>query len=108
MPNDADNKIRRLLQEFEHRIRVINKETIGEIAGEIGEEEFFEMGKTIAYTRARYLREVIKLAKSDNESINAGVNEALVETRKNYEEAMAGFAALKLALERGYFELKEN
>ena len=108
MPNDAENKIRRMLQEFEHNVRDVNKQTISEIAGEIGAQEFAELGRTIAYTRARYLREVLKLAHSDNDSVNSGVNEALVECRKNYEEAMAGFAALKLALERGYFELKDE
>ena len=108
MSTDDQNKIRRMLQEFEHKVIDINKQTIHEVAGEIGAEEFAAVGTTIACARANYLKEVIKLAKSDNDSLNAGLNEALLEARKNYEEAMAGFAALKHALERGYFNLKED
>ncbi len=108
MPNDEQNKVRRMLQEFEHKVIGINKDTIRELVGEIGADDFTAVGKTIAHTRANYLNEVIKLSKRDNDSINEGINESLVEARKNYEEAMAGFAALKLALERGYFVLKED
>lgn len=108
MANNDQDKIRRMLQEFEHKVIDINKQTIQQVVGEIGAEEFAELGKTIAVTRANYLKEVISLAKSDNASVNAGVNQSLLETRKNYEEAMAGFAALKHALERGYFSLKEG
>lgn len=108
MPNDEQNKIRRMLQEFEHKVIGINKETIREIAGEIGADDFTAVGRTIAQARANYLKEVIKLSKADNDSVNAGINESLVEARKNYDEAMAGFAALKLALERGYFVLKDS
>ncbi len=102
-PNDMD--IRRLFQEIEHNIKVVNREEISEITGEVSKEAFNNVARTTARLRARYLEKVIKL--ESTEDFTPGDISALRGTRLMYEEAQKGFAALQHALHRGYFTLAE-
>jgi hypothetical protein len=101
--NDLD--IRRLFQEIEHNIKVMNREKISEITGNVSKEDFNDVARTAARLRARYLEKVIQL--ESTEDISSSDISTLRETRLMYEEVHKGFAALQHALHRGYFSLAE-
>ena len=101
--SDVDElAIRKILQEFEHNIVGVNRQNIGDIAGNIGRNDILKLGEVISVRRAKYLKAVMDMAghKEDKFSIEMAKN--LKSNRLHYEEAMQGFAALWHALERGY------
>lgn len=100
-----DVEIRRLFQELEHRIKVINSEKISEIAGNVSKESFVNVARTVARLRAKYLARVIELQSSDD--ISGKEISTLRGLRTMYEEAAEGFSAMQHALNRGYFTLSE-
>jgi hypothetical protein len=100
-----DLDIRRLFQEIEHSIKLVNREKISEITGEVSREAFANVASTTARLRARYLAKVIELESS--EDIKSTDISTLRGSRLMYEEAMEGFSALRHALGRGYFTLSD-
>jgi len=103
----SDNaEIRRLFQELEHIIRVINSEKISEIVGEVSKESFVNVSTTVARLRAKYLLKVIELQSTDD--ISGKDISVLRGLRTMYEEATEGFAAMQHALNRGYLTLSDE
>lgn len=105
MSDEAEIKVRRLMQQLEHRFIEINKRNIGDIAGEIREKDFMKLAEVISVCRANYLKEVLQMANSEDGTLSARLSEQVHKQRLLYEEAMQGFDALRHALERGYFSL---
>ncbi len=102
-PNDME--VRRLFQQIEHNIKLMNREKISEITGAVPKEAFNNVAMTVARLRARYLQKVVQLESTDD--ITPSDISTLRGTRLMYEEAHAGFAALQHALRRGYFTLTD-
>jgi len=100
-----DLEIRRMFQEIEHNIKLMNREKISEITGGVSKEEFNHVAMTAARLRARYLQKVIQLESTDD--IAPSDISILRGTRLMYEEVHEGFSALQHALHRGYFTLKD-
>ncbi|MFT5504031.1 MAG: hypothetical protein ACI8XC_001746 [Gammaproteobacteria bacterium] len=108
MSEESNAQIRRLLQEFEHKVVDINKRKIREIAGEINEDDFLKMAELIAVCRARYLKAVLQISSTGEEFLDDHINDSLQQHRRSYLEAMQGFNALRHALERGYVVLNTD
>ena len=105
MSEDVDLKVRRLLQQFEHQVAEINKRNIGEIAGEIREQDILKLAEAVSIRRAKYLKEVLQMADTDEASLSSHLSEKVVKQRVLYHESLRGFNALRHALERGYCTL---
>lgn len=101
-------ELQRLMQRFEHEIVQVNRENIGKITGEISKKDIVKMGEAISICRANYLKSVIEMANTDDGNLAARLTDDVRQKRQLYEETMAGFAALRHALERGYVEVHEN
>ncbi len=101
-----DLNIRRMFKEIEHSIKIINREKISEITGDVSRQAFINVANTTARLRARYLAKVIELESTDD--FKATDISTLRGTRLMYEEALEGFSALQHALARGYFSLTNN
>lgn len=99
--------VRRVMQRFEHDIVSVNRERIGEIAGDITQQDLLKIGEVISICRARYLKSVLDMAKTDEQSMADRLTDEVKKNRLLYEESMAAFAALRLALERGYVEVSD-
>ena len=98
--------VQRVLKQFEHDIVDVNRRHIGEITGEIGKNDILKIGEAISICRARYLKAVLDMAKTDDaEQVGRLTDEVKIQ-RHLYEETMQGFAALRHALERGYVVVK--
>jgi hypothetical protein len=107
--SDADKvSVQRLLQQFEHEIVDVNRRHIGEITGEIGKNDILKMGEAISICRARYLKAVLDMARTDDADLVGRLNDEVKNYRLLYEETMQGFAALRHALERGYVVVKDD
>lgn len=104
LPDDLN--IRRMCKEVEHSIKVINREKISEITGDVSKQAFINVASTTARLRAHYLSKVIELESTDN--IKPADISTLRGTRLMYEEALQGFNALQHALVRGYFDLVDD
>ncbi len=104
--NEIDDvSVRRLFQEIDHKITLINREKISEITGGVSRDAFINVASTTARLRARYLARVIELQTTDD--ISEQDIESLRNSRRMYEEALEGFSALQHALTRGYFALSD-
>ena len=95
-----------MFQEIEHSIKVINREKISEITGDVSKQAFINVANTTARLRARYLAKVIELESTDD--LNPADISTLRGTRLMYEEALEGFSALQHALDRNYFSLTDD
>ncbi|PCI08426.1 MAG: hypothetical protein COB77_02295 [Gammaproteobacteria bacterium] len=103
---EDDAQVRRLFQEIEHEIKMINREKISGITGTVSRKAFIDVASTTAKLRACYLAKVIELESSDD--LKPSEISTLRGTRLMYEEALEGFSALQHALKRGYFDLTDN
>jgi hypothetical protein len=101
-----DLNIRRMFKEIEHSIKIVNREKISEITGDVSRQAFINVANTTARLRARYLAKVIELESTDE--LKATDISTLRGTRLMYEEALEGFSALQHALASGYFSLTDN
>ncbi len=99
--------IRRVMQRFEHDIVNINRQHIGDIAGDIRQEDLLKIGEVISICRANYLKSVLDMAKTQQSNIATSLAQDVRKNRLLYEESMAAFAALRLAMERGYVEVND-
>ncbi len=103
-----DLVVQRLMQRFEHEIVNVNRKHISEITGEINKQDILKMGESISICRANYLKSVLEMAKIEDGNLATRLTDDVKRHRLLYEETMAGFAALRLALERGYVVVKES
>jgi hypothetical protein len=108
MSEESNAQVRRLLQDFEHKVVEINKRKIREIAGEINQDDFLKMAELIAVCRARYLKDVLQISSTGEELLDEHLNDSLQQHRRSYHEAMRGFNALRHAFERGYLVLNSD
>jgi hypothetical protein len=108
MSEESKAQVRRLLQEFEHKVVDINKRNIREIAGEINQTDLLKMAELIAVCRARYLKAVLQISSTGEELLDDHINESLQQHRRSYHEAMRGFNALRHAFERDYLVLTSD
>ncbi len=108
MSDENEFQVRRLMQQLEHQFVEINKRNISDIAGDITEQDFNKLAEAISLCRANYLKEVLQMANTDDGSLCECLSDQVRNQRVLYEEAMQGFAALRHALERGYFVLKAD
>lgn len=100
--------LQRLLQRFEHEIVDINRKHISEITGEINKKDILKIGEAISICRANYLKSVIEMANVEDGSLEGRLTDDVRINRQLYEETMAGFAALRHALERGYVIVNDS
>ena len=108
MSEDKEIEVRRMMQQFEHQISDMNSAEITKIAGDIKKSDFLDLARSISTLRANYLRDVLQIARADDENLTI---QLCLETRKAriaYEEAVESFDQLKHALQRGYFNLVEK
>lgn len=108
MSEEGDTKVRRMLQDFEHKLIEVNKRNIRSIVGEISEQDFLLLVEAISVCRARYLKDVLNMTSGRNDEMSINLSEQLLESGKIYHEAMRGFKAFRQALERGYFVLQDD
>lgn len=94
----------RVFQEFEQSIRELNCRHIRAATGGIQKQHFLRAAENVARLRASYLNAVLRL-ETASEPPPPEQSDALRQLRMAYEEALQGFAALRHALKRGYFEL---
>jgi hypothetical protein len=94
----------RLSQEFEQAIRELNSRHIRAVTGGVRKEHFLRAAENVARLRAHYLASVLRLETAANPPKPEQFEE-LRHMRAAFEEALEGFAALRHALKRGYFEL---
>ncbi len=105
--SDVDKvSVKRVLQEFEHEIINVNRRHIGDITGDIGKNDILKIGEAISIHRARYLKSVLDMVKTEESGLVGDLADEAKTHRLLYEETMQGFAALRHALERGYVILK--
>lgn len=108
MSGEKEIEIRRMMQQFEHQISVMNSQQITERAGDISQADFLKLAKAISILRAKYLKGVLNLARTEEDKLTTKL---CLETRKAriaYEEAVESFGQLKHALQRGYFNLVDE
>ena len=100
--------LQRLMQRFEHEIIQVNRRHISEITGEINSQDILKMGEAISICRAKYLKSVIEMANTEDGNLATRLTDDVKNSRQLYEESMAGFAALRHALERGYVVVNDS
>ncbi len=108
MSGEKEIEIRRMMQQFEHQISEMNSTEITKRAGDIKQDDFLKLARSISILRANYLKDILTLARVDEDKLTTNL---CLETRKAriaYEEAVESFDQLKHALQRGYFNLIEN
>ena len=108
MSGEKEIEIRRMMQQFEHQISEMNSTEITIRAGDIKKSDFLNLAKSISILRANYLKDVLVIARADEEHLTIKL---CLETRKAriaYEEAVESFDQLKHALQRGYFNLIDD
>lgn len=103
-----DLDVQRIMQRFEHEIVAINRKHISEITGDINKDDILKMGEAISICRANYLKAVLEMAKSGDGGLATRLTDDVKRQRLLYEETMAGFAALRHALERGYVVVTDS
>lgn len=92
----------RFLEEVDMAIRAANREILSERLPSLDREGFFRLAVAVARLRADYLESVVRIdwhAPADTEFKD------VARRREMYEEARAGFEALRHAIEMGYLEI---
>jgi len=106
MSDEQEIQVRRMMQKFEHQISEMNSSAITDIAGDISEEDFLNLARSISILRAKYLKDVLGMARADENALDRKLCYEVRQARLAYEEAVESFDQLKHALQRGYFNLK--
>lgn len=93
---------RRFLEEVELAIRAANREIIGGHIPTMDRETFVRLAVAVGKVRAAYLESVLHMdwAAADDAAVAT-----LRARRKTYEEARAGFDALRHCIEVGYVDI---
>jgi hypothetical protein len=99
--------INRLLIQFEHTLREINREQINPEFEELAVADLEPVLRMVATARRDYLRMLFHLAESSGGAMpeDANIN-ALKQSRLRYEELLNASKALQTAVERGYLDVK--
>lgn len=108
MSGEREIEIRRMMQQLEHQISEMNSREITKRAGDIRQSDFFNLAKAISILRAEYLKDVLHIARVDEDKLTLQI---CIENRKSriaYEEVKESFKQLKHALQRGYFNLVDD
>jgi len=108
MSGEKEIAIKRMMQKFDHEIGELNSSAITELAGDIRQSDFLHLAKAVAVIRAKYLKQVLAIARAEEDQLSFNL---CLETRKMriaYEEVIESFDQLKHALERGYFNLVDE
>ena len=112
MPNqesdafDTDFALRRVFQEFDQAVREANRAAIAATIGPVTKDQVLRVAIAVSRLRARYLREVLKLAAEGGaRAMDPTAILEMRQLREAYEGALSGFGALRHALERGYYDL---
>ena len=108
MPDERARTIRRMLQEFDYQISGMNSTAITDIAGDIKKSDFLDLAHSISILRAKYLSDILVIARAGENDLTQDKCTELRQTRMNYEEAKEAYSALKRALELGYFNLANS
>lgn len=87
------------LEELEMAIRISNQEIIGGHIPELDRDAFLRLAVVVAKVRAAYLEQVLTM--DWNEAGDTAISD-LRHKREVYEEARAGFEALRRCIEVGY------
>lgn len=95
----------RFLEEVEMAIRAANQEIVGAALPDLDNAAFVRLAVAVAKQRATYLRAVMKM---DWHTPSDTAFRDLQRHRETYEEARAGFEALRHSIERGYATLRET
>ena len=106
--DNAEMDKMRLHNELEAKIKEINREQISQAAGVVGHKEFIQVAEMVACLRARYLSDLLSMAKKSG-PVCIDTNSALKlkALREAYQETLVGFDALEHALKQGYVEFAE-
>ncbi len=108
MSAEKEIEIKRMMQQFDHEISELNSTAITDLAGDIRKSDFLNLAKAVSIIRAKYLKQVLVIARTEDEQLSFNL---CLETRKMriaYEEVIESFDQLKHALERGYFNLVDD
>ena len=108
MSGEKEIEIRRMMQQFEHQISEMNSTEITKRAGDIRKSDFLQLAKAISILRGNYLKDVLKIARCEEDKLTL---QLCLETRKAriaFEEVIESFDQLKHALQRGYFNLIDD
>ena len=108
MSGEREIEIRRMMQSFEHQIAQMNSQAITEIAGDIKKSDFLELANSISILRAKYLKDVLTIARADENQLTNKLCYETREAREAYLEAIESFEQLKHALQRGYCNLVDD
>lgn len=92
----------RFLEEVDMAIRAANREILSERMPSLDREGFFKLAVAVARLRADYLESVVHI---DWHSPAETEFKDVARRREMYEEARAGFDALRHAIEMGYLEI---
>ena len=107
MSQQNEMNAQRVLQTFEHEIIEVNRKNISNITGDICKDDLLKIGEAISICRANYLKAVLEMGKTDDGNLASFLTDNVKAQRLLYEETMQGFAALRLALERGYVVIND-
>ena len=106
---DSDIHKNRLLQEIDAAITEANRVTIKATTGSVTQEQVLRVAVTVSGMRAKYLREVLRLAeKGQGSEERPEAIGKLRDMRVAYEEGVAAFEHLRHAMDRGYIEIDEG
>ncbi len=108
MSGEKETEIRRMMQQFEHQITEMNSTEITRRAGDIKKDDFLNLAKSISILRANYLKDVLIIARANEDKLSINLCLEARKARIAYEEAVESFDQLKHALQRGYFNLVDD
>lgn len=92
----------RFMEQLDIAIRSANRELLSKALPQLDHDAFFRLAVGVAKVRASYLAAVMAV---DWHAPSAGEITRLADLRSQYEEAKAGFDALRHAVDRGYAPL---
>ena len=108
-PEDMDphqqRRLRGLLEQIDYTAHVANRELIAHTLGELTTTDFDKMAARTAQARARWLAEALRFSHSGSPS-TADQVARISAARLAFEELSAAHDGLRLALERGYVNIK--
>lgn len=97
----------RLRLQVDQQLRSVNREILNPLFPDFNAAELEPAIALVARTRGAYLKAFFDLAKASPGSAlpDEAQRKELAALRKTYEELVAGFRALELAIERDYLDV---
>jgi len=100
-------KINRMLIEMERSMRLVNREILNPEIPELTIEGMEPALRLVARVRGKYLKAILELADSCENSIpDEATIAGLRNTRECYDELILGIQALEIAIKRGYLDVE--